>query len=120
MKWTPARAADIVQEPATPGASARFTDGLLAGPRSFSPRRPLPRHHHLPAGPGYEPGKLAKPDDEPLSLEGIAEHHLTVGDTAQGIGHPYQALQIHQRLGMRADIDRVQVRLAAVNAASGG
>ncbi|HEV2637647.1 MAG TPA: tetratricopeptide repeat protein [Actinocrinis sp.] len=55
--------------------------------------------------------ELNKPDDEAISLEGIGEHHLTTGDPAQGAEHLRQALEIYQRLGMRADTERVQARL---------
>ena len=55
--------------------------------------------------------ELNKPDDEAISLEGIAEHHLADGDTAEGAAHLNQALEIYQRLGMAPDTRRVQVRL---------
>jgi tetratricopeptide (TPR) repeat protein len=55
--------------------------------------------------------ELNKPDDEAISLEGIADHHLTAGDTFQGATHLHQALEIYQRLGMSADVKRVQTRL---------
>jgi tetratricopeptide (TPR) repeat protein len=54
--------------------------------------------------------ELNMPAEEALSLEGIA-NHLADGDTVQGIEHLHQALQIYQRLGMRADIERVTARL---------
>ena len=57
--------------------------------------------------------ELDKPDDEAVSLEGIAEHHLATGETRQGAAHLHQALEIYQRLGMRADIERVRTRLAS-------
>ena len=56
--------------------------------------------------------ELNKADDEAISLEGIANHYLDTGDIAQGIEYLRQALEIFQRLGMRADIERVQARLA--------
>jgi hypothetical protein len=55
--------------------------------------------------------ELDKPDDEAISLEGIADHHLAEGDTTQGIARLRQALEIYQRLGMSVDIERVQTRL---------
>ena len=63
--------------------------------------------------------ELNKPDDMASSLEGIAEHHLATGNAAQGIEYLREAFLIYQRLGMRLDIERVQVRLAAMNALSG-
>jgi hypothetical protein len=54
---------------------------------------------------------LNKPDDEAISLEGIGEHHLATSDPAQGATHLRQALEIYQRLGMRADAQRVKARL---------
>jgi tetratricopeptide (TPR) repeat protein len=56
--------------------------------------------------------ELNMPSEEALSLEGIAGHHLATGNPAQGAEHLRQALQIYQRLGMRADIERVTARLA--------
>jgi tetratricopeptide (TPR) repeat protein len=57
--------------------------------------------------------ELNLPAQEALCLEGIAGHHLaTGGNPARGTGHLRQALQIYQRLGMRADIERVTARLA--------
>ncbi|GAA1961644.1 tetratricopeptide repeat protein [Catenulispora subtropica] len=53
-----------------------------------------------------------KPDDEAISLEGIADHHLTAGETLQGTTHLREALEIYQRLGMSADVTRLQTRLA--------
>ena len=58
--------------------------------------------------------ELNKPDDEAISLEGLAEHHLATGDPGQGAAHLRQALEIYRRLGMRADTDRAQARLAAL------
>ena len=58
--------------------------------------------------------ELDKPDDEAISLEGIAEHHLAEGDTADaalGTAHLRRALSIYRNLGMRADVDRVSARL---------
>jgi tetratricopeptide (TPR) repeat protein len=58
--------------------------------------------------------ELDKPDDEAISLEGIAEYHLAKGDTADaalGTAHLRQALSIYRNLGMRADVDRVSARL---------
>ena len=56
--------------------------------------------------------ELNKPDDEAISLEGIADHHLIAGKTIQGATHLRQALGIYQRLGINAEIERVQARLA--------
>jgi tetratricopeptide (TPR) repeat protein len=56
--------------------------------------------------------ELNKPDDEAISLEGIADHHLATGDPDRGTAYLHEALGIYQRLGMRADIERVQARLA--------
>lgn len=55
--------------------------------------------------------ELNKPDDEAISLEGIADHHLNTGNPEQGIAYLNQALEIYQRLGMHLDIERVQARL---------
>jgi tetratricopeptide (TPR) repeat protein len=55
--------------------------------------------------------ELNKPDDEPISLEGIAEHHLADGDTPGTTTYLRLALDIYQRLGMREDAKRVQARL---------
>ena len=56
--------------------------------------------------------ELNKPDDEAVSLEGIAEHDIATGDLPQSAAHLRQALDIYQRLGMRAGIQRVTARLA--------
>lgn len=45
-----------------------------------------------------------KPDDEAISLEGIADHLLAVGDVAEGVAQLKQALEIYQRLGMLAEL----------------
>ena len=58
--------------------------------------------------------ELDKPDDEAISLEGIADHHLAAGDTDQGTAHLRQSLDIYRHLGMNADIERVQARLASI------
>ena len=55
--------------------------------------------------------ELNKPDDEAVSLEGIAEYYVATGDTVQGAVYLKQAWEIYQRLGMRADVERVQARL---------
>ena len=55
--------------------------------------------------------ELDKPDDEAISLEGLAEHHLAVGDPTQGIAFLREALEIFDRLGMTPDTSRVQARL---------
>lgn len=57
--------------------------------------------------------ELRKPDDEAISLEGIADHYLCTGDPAQGVAYLNQAFEIYQRLGMPLDVERVQARLAA-------
>ena len=60
--------------------------------------------------------ELHKLDDEAISLEGIADHYLATGDPAQGLAYLNQALEIYRRLGMRADIERVQARLSDLDA----
>ena len=60
--------------------------------------------------------ELNKPDDEALSLEGIAEHHLAEGDTDRAVSHLREAFEIYERLGMRADLQRVQDRLTELGA----
>jgi tetratricopeptide (TPR) repeat protein len=60
--------------------------------------------------------ELNKPDDEAISLEGIAHHHLATGNPAEGIAHLNQALEIYQRLGMRQDIERVHAKLRELGA----
>ena len=60
--------------------------------------------------------ELNKPDDEAVSLEGIAEHHLAAGDHVRGAAHLDQALELHQRLVQAAGTARVQARLAGVAA----
>jgi len=60
--------------------------------------------------------ELNKPDDEAISLEGIAEHHLATGRPAQGTAYLNQALEIYERLGMAPDTRRVQERLAGLAA----
>ena len=58
--------------------------------------------------------ELSKPDDEAISREGLADHHLATGDTPLGTAHLRQAREIYQQLGMNADIERVQARLAVL------
>jgi DNA-binding SARP family transcriptional activator/tetratricopeptide (TPR) repeat protein len=53
-----------------------------------------------------------QPDEQAISLEGIAECHLHTGETADGTTHLKQALEIFQRLGMKPDASRVRTRLA--------
>ncbi|NUR62515.1 MAG: tetratricopeptide repeat protein, partial [Catenulispora sp.] len=60
--------------------------------------------------------ELSKPDDEALSLEGIGDHHLADGDLHLGTGYLRQALEIYERLGMRADADRVRARVDSLAA----
>jgi hypothetical protein len=55
--------------------------------------------------------ELNKPDDEAISLEGIAEHHTATGNPTQCAEYLRQALEIYQRLGMTPDTDRVRERL---------
>ena len=62
--------------------------------------------------------ELDKPDDEAISLEGIAECTLTAGDTGGATDYLRQALKTYQRLGMRLDNDRVRSRLADLHPAS--
>ncbi|MEY9911801.1 tetratricopeptide (TPR) repeat protein [Catenulispora sp. MAP12-49] len=64
--------------------------------------------------------ELNKPDDVACSLEGIAEHHLATGNPAQGTMYLREAFVIYERLGLRLDIERVKVRLAAISARAGG
>lgn len=56
--------------------------------------------------------KLYKPANEATCPEGIAEHRLTTSDARHGAERMHPALEIYQRLGMRADADRVATRLA--------
>ncbi len=58
--------------------------------------------------------ELNKPDDEAASLEGIAEHYLSEGAEPESTAHLRQAMEIYQRLGMRADVERVLGRLGRV------
>ncbi|NUR63427.1 MAG: tetratricopeptide repeat protein [Catenulispora sp.] len=58
---------------------------------------------------------LNQPDDEAASLEGIAEHHLSAHNRAEGTAHLHLALEIYQRLGMQADAGRIQARLASID-----
>ena len=58
--------------------------------------------------------EVRKPDDEALALSGIGECLLGRGETADGVGHLGRALRIYQRLGMRADQERVRGRLAGL------
>jgi hypothetical protein len=60
--------------------------------------------------------ELNKLDDEAISLEGIADHHLATGETSRGAAHLRQALESYQHLGMNADVERVQTRLAGLAA----
>ncbi|HTJ69817.1 MAG TPA: tetratricopeptide repeat protein [Actinospica sp.] len=56
--------------------------------------------------------ELDKPDDEAISLEGLAELHLADGDAELGGTLLNQALEIFRRLGMSADIERAETRVA--------
>ena len=60
--------------------------------------------------------ELNKLDDEAISLEGIADHHLATGETSRESAHLRQALELYQHLGMNADVERVQTRLAGLAA----
>lgn len=60
--------------------------------------------------------ELSQPDDEAASLEGIADLHLAAGDVVQGSARLRQALGIYQQLGMSRDAERVQTRLAGLDA----
>ena len=57
-----------------------------------------------------------KPDDEAISLEGIADHNLAEGAADEGVTHLREALEIYDRLGMRADSERVHARLTELDA----
>jgi tetratricopeptide (TPR) repeat protein len=61
--------------------------------------------------------ELNKSDDEAVSLEGIGECLLAAGDTGEGTTHLRQALDTFQRLGMRADAERVASRLTDLDLA---
>jgi len=63
--------------------------------------------------------EVRKPDDEALALSGIGECLLGRGETADGVGHLGRALKIYQRLGMRADEERVRARLAGLGTGLG-
>jgi tetratricopeptide (TPR) repeat protein len=56
--------------------------------------------------------ELNKPDDEAIALEGIADHHLATGEAIQGATRLREALGIYRHLGMSADAERVETRLA--------
>ena len=56
--------------------------------------------------------ELRKHDDEAIALVGIGECHLSAGDAEAGAAHLTQALEIYDRLGMKADAARVRTRLA--------
>ena len=51
-------------------------------------------------------------DDEAFALEGSAECQLRCGETETAVRQLRQAQEIFQRMGMHADADRVQTRLA--------
>jgi hypothetical protein len=57
--------------------------------------------------------ELGKPDDEAIALEGSGECLLAQGRTAEGTARLRQALDLYQRLGMRADTERLTTHLAA-------
>ena len=59
--------------------------------------------------------ELHRSDAEAISLEGIGDHHLAVGNPAQAIAYLNQ-VEIYQRLGMRADIERVRAPLSELDA----
>ncbi|HTJ69756.1 MAG TPA: tetratricopeptide repeat protein [Actinospica sp.] len=61
--------------------------------------------------------ELHKPDDEAVSLEGIADHYFATGDDVRGAAHLDGALAIYERLGMRAEAERVRSRIQAVGPA---
>lgn len=50
-------------------------------------------------------------DDEAVALEGLAEHHLSTGETEPALAYLTQALEIFQHLGMTPDAERVGARL---------
>jgi len=55
---------------------------------------------------------VRQPDDEAHALEGLGECRLHAGDTAGAMTGFRQARDIYERLGMAADLDRVNGRLA--------
>jgi tetratricopeptide (TPR) repeat protein len=60
--------------------------------------------------------ELDKPDDEAIALEGTGECLLAQDRTAEGTAHLRQALDLYQRLGMRADTERLTTHLAELTA----
>jgi DNA-binding SARP family transcriptional activator len=58
--------------------------------------------------------EVTHPDDEALALEGIGECLVRLGDAAGGADHLRQAREIFAGLGMRADLARLEHRLAAL------
>jgi len=56
--------------------------------------------------------EVRQPDDEAHALEGLGECRLHAGDTAGAMTGFRQARDIYERLGMAADLDRVNGRLA--------
>jgi tetratricopeptide (TPR) repeat protein len=57
--------------------------------------------------------ELDQPDEEAIALEGTGECLLAQGRTAGGTAHLRQALDLYQRLGMRADTERLTTHLTA-------
>jgi tetratricopeptide (TPR) repeat protein len=55
---------------------------------------------------------VTQPDDEAVALEGIGECLAQTGDAPGGTAYTNLALEIYQRLGMNADVERVRARPA--------
>lgn len=60
--------------------------------------------------------ELAKRDDEAIALEGTGQCLLAQGCAAGGTARLRQALDLYQRLGMRADTERLTAHLTALTA----
>jgi DNA-binding SARP family transcriptional activator/tetratricopeptide (TPR) repeat protein len=61
--------------------------------------------------------ELDKPDDEAISLEGLGECRLALGDAVSGAAGLNQAAEIFERLGMARDAARVRGRITALTTA---
>ena len=57
--------------------------------------------------------ELGKPDDEAIALEGTGQCLLAQDHTVEGTTRLRQALDLYQRLGMRADAERLTMHLTA-------
>jgi DNA-binding SARP family transcriptional activator/tetratricopeptide (TPR) repeat protein len=62
--------------------------------------------------------EVHQPEDEAVAIEGIAEHHFTLGDALAGRAFLRQAQQLYERLGMAPDTERVRTRLAEIGSPS--